>query len=167
MIRAAALALSMLMLSACGLEPVYSGGSQGIAATTLRQIEIAPIEGEAGWMMRNALIDRTGGSPNAGGQYRLEVRLDDSITGLGVRADDTVTRERRTLRARYRLVNVATNEVILDSTAGSDQGIDVVGSDYATIAAEQTALENLTGVVADQIVSRLARFAGSLQAERP
>jgi LPS-assembly lipoprotein len=48
--------------------------------------------------------------------------------------------------------------VVLDATAGSDAGIDVVSSEYATTAAEQTALERLAGVVADQIVARLAMF---------
>ncbi|MBS1240154.1 MAG: hypothetical protein H6R45_860, partial [Proteobacteria bacterium] len=33
---------------------------------------------------------------------------------------------------------------------------DVVSSEYATIAAEQTALENLARDVADRIVTRLA-----------
>ena len=50
---------------------------------------------------------------------------------------------------------------MLDATAGSDAGIDVVGSEYATIAAEKTALERLSGIVADQIVARVARFAQS------
>jgi len=45
---------------------------------------------------------------------------------------------------------------VLDATAGSDTGIDVVSSEYATIAAENTALENLSTEVADQIVARLA-----------
>jgi len=49
---------------------------------------------------------------------------------------------------------------VLDATAGSDAGIDIVSSEYATVAAEQTALENLAGIVADQIVARLASFAG-------
>jgi LPS-assembly lipoprotein len=44
---------------------------------------------------------------------------------------------------------------VVDATAGSDAGIDVVSSEYATIAAEQTALENLAGEVADRIVTRL------------
>ena len=35
----------------------------------------------------------------------------------------------------------------------------VVSSEYATIAAEQTALERLSEVVADQIVARLGLFA--------
>lgn len=166
MIRLATLFILMVILSGCGLKPVYSGGSKGVVATTLRDIEVAPIEGGTGWMMRNALVDRTGGSINGGERYRLDVKLDDSITSLGTRRDDTVTRERRTLRARFQLVDSQTGEVLLDATAGSDQGIDVVESDYATIAAEQTALENLTNVVADQIVARLARYAGTLDQAR-
>jgi LPS-assembly lipoprotein len=35
----------------------------------------------------------------------------------------------------------------------------VVSSEYATVAAEQTALENLSGIVADQIIARLAIYA--------
>jgi LPS-assembly lipoprotein len=83
----------------------------------------------------------------------------DNITGLGIRGDRAVTRERRSLRARYRLVDLGTGQVVLDATAGSDAGIDVVSSEYATVAAEQTAAERLSEVVADQIVSRLGLFA--------
>jgi len=49
--------------------------------------------------------------------------------------------------------------VLLDETAGSDASVDVVSSEYATVAAEQTSLENLSGIVADQIVARLAIYA--------
>ena len=35
----------------------------------------------------------------------------------------------------------------------------MVNSEYATIAAENTALERLSGIVADQIVSRVALYA--------
>ena len=91
--------------------------------------------------------------------YRLEVELDDAIIGLAIRGDRAATRERRTLRARYRLVELATGSVVLDATAGSDAGIDVVSSEYATVAAEQTAAERLSEAVADQIVARLGLFA--------
>ena len=150
----AALALS---LTGCGLQPLYSGGSAGVVATTLTQIEVAPIQGKSGWLMSTALSDRlqAGKAPAV---YRLEVRLDDRITGLGVRRDNSVARERRTLRARYQLINLADGAVLLDATAGSDAGIDAVGSEYATIAAENTALERLSGIVADQIVSRVALY---------
>jgi LPS-assembly lipoprotein len=157
-----ALVTASLALGACGLRPVYAGGSQGAVAQVLADIDVAPIEGHSGFLVRNALRDRlqaTQGGAGAGNRLRLDVRLEDSITGFGVRADDAVTRERRTLRARYQLVDTATGEVLLDATAAQDAGIDVVGSEYATIAAETTALERLASGISDQIVARLAVFA--------
>jgi LPS-assembly lipoprotein len=109
--------------------------------------------------MRNKLVDRLGvGSANAPA-YRLDVTLDDNITAFGLRSDRAATQERRTLRARYQLVELSKGTVVLDATAGSDAGIDIVSSEYATVAAEQTALENLTDIVADQIAARLALYA--------
>jgi LPS-assembly lipoprotein len=149
------------LLAGCGLRPMYAGGASGPVATSLAAISVAPIPERAGWLTRNALVDRLGGAENKNAPYRLEVDLDDDISGFGIRGDRSVTRERRTLRARYRLVNAATGLVLLDATAGSDAGIDVVSSPYATVAAEQTALERLARVVADQIVARLALYASS------
>ena len=160
MIRKAALLAMMplvTLLAACGLQPMYAGGSSGTVARRLSGIEVPPIPGRAGWLMRNALQDRLGNNDTGASRYRLDVRLDDSLEGLGVLGDDTIGRERRTLRARYQLVDLSTDTIIVDATAGSDAGIDVVGSEYATIAAEQRALENLTQDVADQIVVRLTR----------
>ena len=160
--RAFALLLC-LVLAGCGLRPLYSGGSRGPVAQTLESVSVGPIEGRAGWLVRTALEDRLG---NHGGdaRYRLEVELDDDITGFGIRSDNAVTRERRTLRARYRLVEAGRGEVVLDATAGSDAGIDVVSSEYATVAAEQTALERLSVELADQIVARIALYASRTEA---
>ena len=148
--------LSLMALSACGLQPLYTGGSSGAVAQGLRSVEIAPIPGQAGWLMRNALRDRIGVAGSGEPLYRLDIRLDDRLEGLAVLGDDTIARERRTLRARYQLVEIATGSIVLDATAGSDAGIDVVSSEYATIAAEQTALENLSQQVADRIVTQVA-----------
>jgi len=148
---------ALLSLSGCGLSPMYAGGGSGPVAQGLAAIEVAPIQGKAGWLMRNALNDRLGQSGTRGApRYRLDVLLDDKLEGLGLISDDTVGRERRTLRARYQLVDMASGDIVLDATAGSDAGIDVVSSEYATIAAENTALENLSKAVSDQIVTRLA-----------
>ena len=156
MMRALALA-ALLALSGCGLQPMYAGGASGTVATGVSSIQVAPIPERAGRLVRNALVDRLGGESYSPA-YRLEVELDDDLSGFGIRGDSSVTRERRTLRARYRLVELATGQVVLDATAGSDAGIDVVSSEYATIAAEQTAQERLALVIADQMASRLALF---------
>ncbi|MBB5711141.1 LPS assembly lipoprotein LptE [Sphingomonas xinjiangensis] len=162
--KALLLLAGALALSGCGLRPLYGGGAAGPVQSVLASIQVAPIEGQSGWLMSNALRDRLNAGENAAARYRLEVRLDDRIAGLGVRRDDSVTRERLTLRARYQLVDLNNGTVVLDATAGSDAGIDVVGSEYATIAAERTALERLSGIVADQIVGRVARYANATPA---
>lgn len=136
---------------------MYAGGGSGAVARGLSGIEVAAIDGQAGWLVRNALVDKldSGGASGAP-SYRLDVRLDDKLEGYALTSDDAVARERRTLRARYQLVDLASGQIVLDATAGADAGIDVVSSDYATIAAEQTALENLSIEVADRIVTNVA-----------
>lgn len=157
--RYLALLTVAVALAGCSLKPLYLGGGGGKVASVLAQVEIAPIEGQAGYLVSSAVRDRLAAAPGSTALYRLEVRLDDRIIGLGVRRDDTITRERRTLRARYQLIDLANGAVLLDATAGSDAGIDVVGSEYATIAGENTALERLSAIVADQIVARVALYA--------
>ena len=154
-----------LALSACGLAPVYSGGSKSAAAVLMTQVEIAPIPDRSGFLVRQALIDRFGQTVPAP-TYRLEVELDDQIQAFGVRGDNSAARERRTLRARYRLVQVATNAVLVDATAGSDAGIDRVSSNYAVVAAETTALDRLSVVIAEQITARIARYALAAQQQQ-
>jgi LPS-assembly lipoprotein len=165
MMRRLALALWLLPLAGCGLHPLYSGGSSGAVATTLGSVTVAPIAGRAGWLMRNKLVDRLGEGGSTTTKYRLDVTLDDNITAFGVRSDQAATQERRTLRARFQLVDLRNGMVLLDDTAGSDTGIDIVSSEYATVAAEQTALENLSEVVADQITARVALFASRNKAK--
>ncbi len=147
-----------LTLSACNLAPVYSGGNASAPARLTQQITIAPIPERAGFLVRQALLNRFG-APAATSRYRLEVELDDQIVAFGVRGDNSAARERRTLRARYRLIEASTNTVLVDATAGSDAGIDRVSSNYAVVAAETTALERLSTDIASQITARLALFA--------
>ena len=146
-------------LAGCGLQPMYAGGASGTVAQGMAAIDVPAIPGKSGWLMRNALVDRlhaAGAPAGTAPRYRLDVRLDDKLEGLGLLANNTVGRERRTIRARYQLVEIGTNRVLLDATAGSDAGIDVVSSEYATVADEETAMENLVRVVADRIVIKLS-----------
>ncbi len=154
------IAAAALLLGSCALRPMYAGGTSGTVAETLRHVT----RGADSRPQRLARLQQAQGQAAARSAaelppIRLDVELDDQIIGLGIRGDRAATRERRTLRARYQLVTVSNGQVVLDATAGSDAGIDVVSSEYATIAAEQSAVERLADVVADQIVARLALYA--------
>ncbi len=160
-------ALFLLALTACGLRPLYGGASGEAITGVLRSVEVSPIEGHSGWLVRNKLRDRLDHGDSGAATYRLTVTLDDDITAFGIRGDRAATFERRTLRARYQLVEASTGTVLLDATATSDAGIDIVSSEYATVAAEQTALERLSDQLADQIVTRLALYASRTTAPQP
>lgn len=54
----ALLAAAALALSGCGLRPLYGGGPDGAVRSTLSAVEVAPIKGQSGWLVANAL--RTG-----------------------------------------------------------------------------------------------------------
>ncbi|MEO6224843.1 MAG: LPS assembly lipoprotein LptE [Sphingomicrobium sp.] len=164
--RLAVLGSCLIALPGCGLQPLYGGGSSSPVVQALRSVQVAPIPGQSGWLMRNKLVDRLGGAGLATARYRLDVALDDNIASFGLRSDRAATQERRSLRARYQLVDLRTGTVMLDATSGSDAGIDIVSSEYATVAAEQTVLEQLSDVVADQIVTRLAIYASRTPAAR-
>lgn len=163
--KVAALLLAFGALSGCGLQPLYGGGANSTVAATLRSVQVGPIAGQSGWFVRTKLIDRLGQAGTGTPQYRLDVTLDDNITAFGLRGDQAATQERRTLRARYQLVSLDKGQVVLDATAGSDATLDIVSSEYATVAAEQTALENLSDRLADQITARVALFASRTRAK--
>lgn len=136
------------------MQPIYAGGSQGAAQSMLSAIEVSPIPDKTGFLVRDRLLERL--APGESARFRLDVAIDDSIIGYGIRGDNSNIRERRTLRARYRLVDLSNDAVLLDTTAVVDAGIDVVSSEYAVVAAEATAAERLSRELADQIVNRLA-----------
>ena len=156
--RSAALLLALLALPGCALQPVYSGGNTSAPSSLTADISIAPIPERAGFLVRQALEEQFG-RPAGDPHYRLEVLLDDQITAFGLRGDSSAARERRTLRARFRLVEAATGQVVLDDSAAADAGIDRVSSNYAVVAAENAALDRLSIDLARQISARLARHA--------
>lgn len=153
----------LLFLPSCALQPMYAGGRSGAVAQGLAAVEIPAIEGRSGWLVRNALRDRFAAGGSASTRYRLDVRLDEKLEGLGVIGNDTVARERLTLRARYQLVDSTDNSILLDATDGTDAGVDIVSSEYAVIAAEQTAEERLAKDLADRITARVALAMRKMQ----
>ncbi len=148
-----------LLLAGCGLSPVYADGRRGSVALLLGAVAVDPIPDRAGFLVRDRLLARLGAGDGGPPRYRLVVRLDDRIEGFGVRGDNSIIRERRTLRARWQLYAEGAQTPLLDATSGADAGIDVVGSEYATVAAETSALERLADSIAADIVARVALFA--------
>jgi LPS-assembly lipoprotein len=156
-----ALLLSFLLaLAGCALHPLYqNAGGGGSVLPADFGVQVAGLEGKTGWLVHNALEDRLGHKENQVVRYRLELELDDKITGAGSTRNANITREQRVLRARWRLMDLRTGAKLLDAAASADESWSVGTSEYGTLAAENVSLERLAQSLADQIVARIAVYS--------
>ncbi len=60
MMRRFALAGLFLLLSACGLHPLYGGGGDSPVPGFSGRSKSRPIPGQQGWLVRTKLVDRLG-----------------------------------------------------------------------------------------------------------
>jgi LPS-assembly lipoprotein len=159
-LRAIALVLVVPLLTACGFTPVL--GDRGVEARAqerLAQIEIAPLGGLVGAYLRNDLLDRLQAEDRPSNpSHRLEVGLSPHLFGSLVEPDASVTRYNYTLRARYRLVDLSNNAVVLEGDTEAMSAYNVVESEYATVVARRAAEERAARVLSDDLSLRLALF---------
>jgi LPS-assembly lipoprotein len=168
--RAAALAL-MLLLSACGFTPLYSSNGGDTLGVQLAQIRVAPVSditGDAyakdyyrqgrttrlGQLLQDGLERRLTGDFNA--PYRLQVSIEERIEGIGIRSDESFTRQRISLIARYEVLPVGSDVSLYKGEAKSDIGVDRVRSEYATLTAERAASERNAQLLVQQITAKVA-----------
>ncbi len=162
--------IALVLLSACGFTPLYSKAGGISAISRLGQIHIAPVSdtsGDAyirdyyrqGRTTRLAQVFQDGLERQmAGGRdspYRLQVSIEERVDGLGIRPDESFTRQRVSLIARYELIDVAQNKPLYRGEAKSEIGVDRVASEYATLTAERAAGERNTQLLVRQITAKL------------
>ncbi len=180
--RALALSFCCLALSACGFTPLYSssGGGDKIGAQ-LSQIRVTPVSdttGDAyvrdyyrqgrttrlGQLFQDGLERRLTGGFDA--PYRLQVSIEERIEGLGVRPDESFTRQRISLIARYELLPTGNDRPLYKGEAKSEIGVDRVRSEYATLTAERSASERNAQLLVQQITAKIAlALRGELSGE--
>jgi len=143
-----------LILASCGFTPVYKKNS--VLQEALTEIEIAPIEGREGQLMRAHLQDAL--QPEgavAKPRYHLEITMVESKVPLAIQQDATVTRYRMSIIAKYRLKDIESGKPIELSKIQRQGGFDKVVSEYATYAAERSTREHLIRTLANDLRMRL------------
>jgi LPS-assembly lipoprotein len=168
-------------LSACGFAPLYSKAGGGNATTQLSQVHVAPvsdISGDAyirdyyrqgrttrlGQLFQDGLERQMIGDSSS--PYRLQISIQERIEGLGIRSDESFTRQRVSLIAKYELIDSAKNKPLYRGEAKSEIGIDRVASEYATLTAERAAGERNAQLLVRQITAKLIlALRGDVQGE--
>ena len=147
---------ALFLLAACaGFEPLYAEQTSRTAA--MKNLSLAPIEGRAGFLFSQAMLERGGVHEGESGAWVLQTSLKKTHTAVGVRVDQVSTRSRMTVTAKY-TVRDKTGAIVYRGRQTSMAAYDEPDQPYGALAAEQDAEERATRVLAEKVFNDLAVF---------
>lgn len=154
----AALALAVAA-AGCGFTPLYAPGAP--ATEALGRVAVAQVDGEAGFALRERLVQRLGAADAP--THRLEVALDLERRGVAITQRNVITRFNVIGAAAYRLAPLAAEGSALAGNVRAITGYSAPDSEtasaFASLAARRDAELRLARLLADQIAVRLALSA--------
>ncbi|NBX66714.1 MAG: hypothetical protein EBQ96_06950 [Proteobacteria bacterium] len=157
-----------LVLSACGLSPVYGTyadtGTQASVVAALDSVYIDVIPDRPGQKLRNTLIDRmvdTGRNTKGDAAYKLQIGgLSESIYGIGIAKDATATRSQIRLAASFTLFDTRglKPEPVFTRSVSATSSFNTLASQYTTLVTEDDARDQTIRLLADQIMTNLELY---------
>lgn len=164
--------ICLLVLSSCGFKPMYGQNKAGEAelAQLMANIDIDPVRSQTGrqerlsQLLENNLRDRIS-TLNATGEtsYILRTNYEVIEQGYGIREDESVTLINLRLIVEFALVDIESDNAIMDGTARAIVTYDLVQSDFSNMAARQTSLERLAEEASNQVITRVGTFLSNNQ----
>lgn len=159
--------LMLMLLTACGFKPMYGSSAVGGAglAQIMANIKIEPVRSMSGrqerlaQLIENNLQNRI--SPvgsNGKASYILKASYEVQERGYGIREDESVTLQNLRLTVAFQLVDINSDQPIMDGTARAIVTYDLVQSDFSNMTARQSSLERLAEEVANQVVTRVGTY---------
>jgi len=149
--------LGLAALAGCGYEPVYAPGA--VARSLRGTVLVDPPSDPVGFVLVNEL-ERRLGEPTAP-RYRLSADIALAEDGIGITADQEITRFRLRGRVDWELIDAATGEPLTSGQTQNFTSYSATATTVATRAAKRDAEARLMTILADQIVTRLAATAES------
>ena len=147
----------VLLLSACGFQPLYKAQNAAGVRDSCKNIEIANIPDRDGQFLRNALIDRlyTAGRPSDA-LYKLTVApLEKRNIALGIKKDASSTRSFLQFTTHVTLTDNRSGKALLDRDMHVVGSYNILDNQYANTVSEQNVTENLLREMGDDILTEL------------
>ena len=150
-----------LSLSACGFTPVHApnlGVEDGVKFKDIRvQLVRAEdiSEDEGSYWLQQSLYDRLGTS---GSKHTLEITSRFQRVGYGISSSDVETRFDMNANVSYRLIDIATGDVLDRGTVRSTSTFGAPRDLYGRTATQKNATQNVARDVADRLLVRVAAY---------
>ena len=149
------------LLSACGFQPLYAkrSNNNGEITTTnklLASVKIESIKNRQGQILHNMLLDRFSFQQyNIAKKYKLSTTIKISTKGLGVKSDDSTSRNKLTVVAKFKLVGA---KKIREFSISQVSGYSKTEAEYPTMVAEQDAIKRNLREIANDAKIRVAIY---------
>ena len=145
-----------------GFRPLYGSAALGGAAADERLAEVAigSIPGRVGQRIRNELIFHAtgGGGEVQEPKLRLDVAIRESVTSTLVQIDGDSRGQVFNIEARFKLVNIADNSVLLSGTSYGRAGFERYQSIFSNVRARENAEDRAAKVVGEDLKARLSAY---------
>ncbi|WP_395543047.1 LPS assembly lipoprotein LptE [Neotabrizicola sp. sgz301269] len=151
--------LSPLALAACGFTPAYAPG--GAATLLTNTVRAADPTDRNGFDFVERIEERIGRPQDH--RYDLAYRIQTEAIGVGLTADNKITRYNLKGVIDYTLTRAGSGEKIASGRVQSFTAYAATGSTVAGLAAEEDAATRLMRILADQIVARLIAEVSAAQ----
>lgn len=157
----AAALLASVSLTGCGFQPLHAkrSGESTVYNQGFPEVDVAPISDRLGQILRNELLDRINPRGVARNPlYRLEVAADERRSDIVILRDSTATFAKFIVEAKWRLVDLSTNEPVTQGTNQRTSSFSISSSEYAILQAEKDARQRAATELAEDIRLRLALY---------
>ena len=163
------LLLTAPMIASCGFTPLYAERGSVSVAADLSTLDVRAPDTRLGRELKYNLLDllSSSGNPPVSPAYVVELAPTVYDEDLAIERDAEVTRKNMVMVVPFRLVDTATEAVVMRSTARSRTSYNRVDSEFANIVAAQDAESRTAKAIADDIrlqlsihFDRLARAGG-------
>jgi LPS-assembly lipoprotein len=153
---------SLLLLSACGFQPIYGNVSTGVnqpnTEELMRRIDIGLINNREGQFLRNALIDRLHNSAsNRASLYTLNMsHITETKRDLDITKESDATVANLKLSTEMVLKRKSDDKLLLQKTVWSTTSYNILESQFTTRVSQNYARENGLKNLAEQIERQVA-----------
>jgi LPS-assembly lipoprotein len=154
-VAACAAALAAAGLAACGFTPLYA--SQGLPQG-LSSIEVSVPHGRLAYLLGESLNDQLARDRDKPPVYRLDVTVASRVAARGLNLDETAAYYEDNLTVQYRLIDVATGQILKTSSLPVEVTYAATNVPYAGIAAQEDAQQRAANAAAQRIRTDLGIY---------
>lgn len=147
------------LLPGCGYRPLYGSNATASAVPEFAAIAVEQPEDRTAQILRNHLLDMLTplGAPERP-LYRLQIKVQESVSSVLVTRADEITRSNLSMSASVSLYDYRSGTSLYSVAISSITSFNVLRSDYANLVGEKDARARAAQDIAEQIRIRLGNY---------